>query len=54
MAKKTRRHDKNKRNPSEAFQRLPDRRAMESVIQQFAANLPGQSVQNTLLAKAQA
>jgi tetratricopeptide (TPR) repeat protein len=50
MAKKKRKPDKNKRQPRD----LPDRRAMEGVMQHLVAGLQGQANQNTPLGKAQA
>jgi tetratricopeptide (TPR) repeat protein len=50
MAKKKRKPDKNKRKKP----RLPDRRAMEGLMQQLVAGLQGQAQQDTPLGKAQA
>lgn len=50
MAKKKRKSDKNKRQPRD----LPDRRAMEGMMQQLVAGLQGQASQDTPLGKAQA
>ena len=52
MAKKKRKPEKNKRkNPPRD---LPDRRAMEGMMQQLVAGLQGQANQDTPLGKAQA
>jgi tetratricopeptide (TPR) repeat protein len=50
MAKKKRKPDKNERQPRD----LPDRRAMEGMMQQLVAGLHGQANQDTPLGKAQA
>jgi tetratricopeptide (TPR) repeat protein len=50
MAKKKRKPDKKKRQPRD----LPDRRAMEGMMQQIVAGLQGQASQDTPLGKAQA
>ena len=43
-----------RRRPKPPPDKLPDRRAMEGVMQQFVAGLQGQAQQDTPLAKAQA
>jgi hypothetical protein len=53
MAKKKRKPDKNKRKSAQPPRDLPDRRAMEGVMQQLVASLQGQANQNTPLGKAQ-
>ena len=50
MAKKKRKPDKDRRNPHD----LPDRRAMEGMMQELVAGLQGQANQDTPLGKAQA
>ena len=43
-----------RRRQQPPLDKLPDRRAMEGVMQQFVAGLQGQAHQDTPLAKAQA
>src|ERR1039457_2090742 len=54
MAKKKRKPDKNKRKSAQPPRDLPDRRAMEGVMQQLVAGLQGKAKQDTPLGKAQA
>jgi len=53
MAKKKRKPDKNKRKPAQPPRGLPDRRAMESVMQKLVAELQGHAAQDTPLGQAQ-
>jgi tetratricopeptide (TPR) repeat protein len=52
--KKKRKLDKNKQKPAQPPRDLPDRRAMEGMMQQFLAGLQGQANQYTPLGKVQA
>src|SRR5258707_428258 len=53
MAKKRRKPERRRRNRSSPG-KLPDRRAMEGVMQQLVAGLQGEAPQDTPLAQAQA
>ena len=54
MAKKKRKPEKNKRHQAKLPLDLPDRRAMEGMMQQLVAGAQGHAIQTTPLSKAQA